>query len=113
MVTAELAVAITAILAVLVALIAVVLTVGAQMSCVDAAREGARAAARGESDGVVRAVVAKSAPPGASTTLEISGESVTVTVRATVRPFGGVVGSWTVDASATARLEPAGSGVPP
>ena len=50
MVTAETAVVLPVLLLVLVCAVAAVTVVGAQLRCVDAAREGARAAARGETD---------------------------------------------------------------
>src|SRR5688500_20233283 len=49
MVTAETAVVLPVLLLVLAGAVAAVTVVGAQLRCVDAAREGARAAARGES----------------------------------------------------------------
>ena len=51
MVTAETAVVLPVLLLVLAGAVAAVVVVGAQLRCVDAAREGARAAARGESGG--------------------------------------------------------------
>jgi hypothetical protein len=54
----------------------------ARIQCVDAARAGARAAARGESeDGVARAV-RSAAPPGARLEMTKEGELVRVAVRA-------------------------------
>ena len=53
MVTAETAVVLPVLLLVLLCAVAAVTVVGAQLRCVDAAREGARAAARGETDAVV------------------------------------------------------------
>ncbi len=62
MVTAETAVVLPVLLLVLAAVVAAVLVVGAQLRCVDAAREGARAAARGEDPAAVQALVARVAP---------------------------------------------------
>ena len=106
MVTAEIAVAIPAVVVLLGGLIAVVAAVAAQLRCVDAAREGARAAARGDPQSAVVAIARQAAPAGASVTVSTSGDSVTVTVRASTRPIGGLVGTYTVSSSATGRLEP-------
>lgn len=85
MVTAELAVAIPALVAVVVAL-AWMLSLGAgQAMTMQAARDGARAAARGESVAGVRRIVAD-VVPGAQVHVARSGASVVVTVRSTRRP---------------------------
>lgn len=85
MVTAELAVAIPALVAVVVAL-AWMLSLGAGQAMVhQAAREGARAAARGESTAEVRRIVGE-ALPGAQAQVGGSAEMVVVTVRSTRRP---------------------------
>lgn len=82
--TAEAAVAIPALMAVLALAIAVVVSVGAQLRCVDAARVGARVAARGDADtAVVRAAVA-AAPHGAHVTVRRRGDQVEVEVTADV-----------------------------
>ena len=57
MVTAETAVVLPVLLLVLAGAVAAMIVVGAQLRCVDAAREGARAAARGDPIGAVEAVV--------------------------------------------------------
>ncbi|SFP17895.1 TadE-like protein [Geodermatophilus dictyosporus] len=106
MVTAETAVVLPVLLLVLAAVVAAVVVVGAQLRCVDAAREGARAAARGEDPAVVRAVTARAAPDGAVTTVAVSGGEVRVTVRAEVVPVGPVRFGVEVGATAVARLEP-------
>ncbi|WP_194291596.1 TadE family type IV pilus minor pilin, partial [Cumulibacter manganitolerans] len=54
MVTAETALALPALVIVLGGLLTVIVAVSAQLRCVAAAREGARAAARGEPAAVVR-----------------------------------------------------------
>ncbi len=109
MVTAETAVVLPVLLVVLAAVVAAVVVVGAQARCVDAAREGARAAARGEDPAAVRALVAQVAPEGAATTIAVGGGEVRVTVRAEVGPPGPVRLGVDVGATAVARLEP---GVP-
>lgn len=106
MATAEIAVAIPAVVLLLGGLIAVVAAVAAQLRCVDAAREGARAAARGDPASAVVAIAQQAAPDGAAVSVSINGDTVTVTVRAPTRPIGGLVGTYTVTASATGRMEP-------
>ncbi|MBM7807179.1 Flp pilus assembly protein TadG [Geodermatophilus bullaregiensis] len=106
MVTAETAVVLPVLLLVLAAVVAAVVVVGAQLRCVDAAREGARAAARGEDLAVVRAVTASAAPDGALTTVSVEGAEVRVTVSAEVAPLGAVHLGVGVAATAVARLEP-------
>jgi Flp pilus assembly protein TadG len=85
MVTAELALAIPALVAVVVAL-AWLLSLGVTQGLVaQAAREGARAAARGESSGSVREV-ARQVAPEAAVTVRRSGRSVWVTASVTRTP---------------------------
>ncbi|WP_406211130.1 TadE family type IV pilus minor pilin [Kitasatospora sp. NBC_01560] len=57
-----------------------VLAAGAQIRCVDAARVGARAAARGEPDAV--AIAGSAAPPGAVVRIAMEADTVRVTVDA-------------------------------
>jgi hypothetical protein len=59
---------------------------GAQVRCVDAARDGARAAARGEPDVAVLAAAQAAAPAGAQVALARSGSRIVVVVRARVGP---------------------------
>ncbi|MGY1670938.1 TadE family type IV pilus minor pilin [Geodermatophilus sp. SYSU D00710] len=106
MVTAETAVVLPVLLLVLAAVVAAVLVVGAQLRCVDAAREGARAAARGEDPATVRALVARIAPDAAVTAVSVGGGEVRVTVRAEVAPVGPVSPGIGVGATAVARVEP-------
>ncbi|NIH66138.1 TadE family type IV pilus minor pilin [Modestobacter marinus] len=111
MVTAETAVVLPVLLAVLAGAVAAVVVVGAQLRCVDAAREGARAAARGEPAAVVRELVARAAPDGATTGLD-AGETVRVTVTATVEPLGPLPWRIEVSATATGVREPAAGYTP-
>jgi hypothetical protein len=110
MATAELAVVLPAVLFVLaVALSALGLAID-QVRCVDAARAGARAAARGDTAGAVAAVAARGAPAGASVATAISGQVVTVTVTAPPARLAGLVPvSARPRASATAERESAES----
>ena len=100
MVTAETAVVLPVLLFVLAGAVAAVVVVGAQLRCVDAAREGARAAARGDSAAEVARVADGAAPDGAAVQFAGSGESVEVTVTAMVSPLGPL--PWHVEVSATA-----------
>ncbi|WP_116112388.1 TadE family type IV pilus minor pilin [Austwickia chelonae] len=105
MVTAEFATALPAVVLVL------ALALGAgrysidQIRCVDAARAGARAAARGESPDVVGQVAKRGAPEGASVAISRSGGLVTVQVATTpsgLWPLSELPG---LSASATAEDE--------
>ena len=110
MVTAETAVVLPVLLLVLAGAVAAVTVVGAQLRCVDAAREGARAAARGEDTSVVTALTGRAAPDGAATTVSADGSTVTVTVVADVAPLGPVPLQVPVSASAVAQREPGTAG---
>jgi TadE-like protein len=113
MVTAETAVVLPVLLLVLAAAVAAVVVVGSQLRCVDAAREAARAAARGDSVAAVREVAARAAPPGAGTSVAESADTVRVTVTARVRPLGPAPIRLQVSATAVADREPgAGARVP-
>lgn len=75
--------------------------VTAHVRCVDAAREGARLAARGDDARAARAA-ADVGPPGATSTVRRDGDTVTVDVRAPVALVPGL----TVSATAVAAAEP-------
>ena len=113
MVTAETAVVLPVLLLVLAGAVAAVVVVGAQLRCVDAAREGARAAARGESASVVADLAARAAPDGAQVARRVTGDRVTVTVSARVHPLGPVPVAVTVSATATGLVEPGAVGTGP
>jgi Flp pilus assembly protein TadG len=107
MVTAEAALVLPVLVIVLAGAVSVVTVVGAQLRVVDAAREGVRAAARGEPVVEVVAVAQHVAPDGATVVPGApDGDLVTVTVRSSVRPLGTGLLAVTVESSATARLEP-------
>ena len=104
--TAELAVALPAVVLVLLALVVVVAAGSAQVRVVDAARAGARAASAGEPAARVDEVVSRVAGSAAAVTVDEATPWVTVTVRSSV------VGGWfsgplQVTATATAWLESA------
>ena len=104
--TAETAVVLPVLLLVLAAGVAAVVAVGGQLRCEDAAREGARAAARGESPAVVAELAGRAAPDGARVELSTAGETVTVTVTASLQPLGPVPLRVPVTATATGVREP-------
>ena len=110
MVTAETAVVLPVLLLVLAGAVAAVTVVGAQLRCVDAAREGARAAARGEDVATVRALVLRAAPAGMTVSVVHDGEDVRVGVSGRITPLGPVPLSVGVSAEAAGRLEPAVTG---
>lgn len=97
-VTAETAVVVPSLVLLLVMALWGVMAAARQIQCVDAARAGARAAARGESPEGVRAAVRSAAPSGTQTRTRRSGELVRVRVRV---PLPGP-GSLTVRVGATA-----------
>lgn len=78
--TAETAVALPALVLLAAMLIWAVLAAAAQIRCVDAARVGARAAARGEADPA--ALARSAAPPGADVRVAVDADTVRVTVDA-------------------------------
>ena len=105
MVTAELAVAIPAVVLVLAVCLAGLGAVIDQVRCVDAARLGARAAARGDSPARVRALTARAAPQGAQVSIGSAGGAVRVVVTATTGGWAGFVPSWSLLATATTPVE--------
>ncbi len=110
MVTAETAVVLPVLLLVLAGAVAVVTVVGAQLRCVDAAREGARAAARGESSEVVAELAGRVAPEGAATSVRDAGPRVHVTVTVEVAPLGPLPLRTRLSAEAVAQREPGAPG---
>lgn len=108
MVTAETAVALPVLVAVTLAMVWL-LTLGvAQMKVTDAAREAARALARGEPADRA-AALAERAAPGATVTIQAEAGMVVVTVQQDVSAPGGVLtgafGAAEVHSSATALVE--------
>ena len=82
--TAELAVALPAVMVALGAVLAVGQVAVAQVQCLDAARAGARAGARGDGAAVVADLV-REAAPGAVVSVRTSGARLTVVVTRRVR----------------------------
>jgi Flp pilus assembly protein TadG len=105
-VTAEFAVALPILVVVMAAGMAAVAIVGAQLRCIDAAREAARATARGESIATARQAALEAAPAGARVVVSVQGDRVFVAVSANVRFPAGLVPAITVDARVVGRAEP-------
>ena len=112
MATAELAVVLPALVLVVAAALTAVSVLLAQLRCVDAAREGARAAARGEPAAVARAAASRVAPAAAAIDIGTAGEEVRVTVSAIAGKGGGLLPTFRVTATAVAVREPEPAGVP-
>lgn len=107
-VTAETAVALPGLVLLFAAALWAVSLAGAQIACVDAARLGARAAARGEPPAAVRAAAARAAPPGASIRVRRGPDLTRVTVDARVASRLGIVMPVVrLEARAIAATEPA------
>jgi hypothetical protein len=112
MVTAELAAALPVLVLVVAVALAAVSVAAQHVRASDAAREAARAAARG--DPATGSRLAAEAAPGSSVTVSRSAERVTARVRLVVHPLGGWLPPVTVVEQAVAAVEPdAESGVPP
>jgi len=101
--TAEVAMALPALVVMLMVALTAVNAVRLQLECVDAAREAARAGARGDSGA---AAGARAAPTGAAVSVIESGETVVATVRVAVHPLGGRLPGFDVHATAVAAREP-------
>jgi hypothetical protein len=104
MVTAELAACLPVLLLVLAVAVTAVSAVGARVRVLDAAREAARVAARGDAAAAVR--VAHELAPGARLTLRRAGPLVVAVVRARLQPFGGWLPGPAVVGQAVAQVEP-------
>jgi Flp pilus assembly protein TadG len=108
--TAELAAGLPALVLLLLAGLTAVGAVTTRAGCLDAAREAALAAARGEPGS---AAGARYAPTGADISVSVSGDRVTATVRAPVRALGGRLPRISVSATAVAAVEPGTPGPHP
>lgn len=111
MVTAEFAVVLPAVVFVL------ALSLGAlglaldQVRCVDAARSGARAAARGDSYPAVLLVARRAAPSGALVSMDTSEDLVRVSVVSASRVAGSLLPAWLrASSTASAAQEPTDGG---
>jgi hypothetical protein len=102
-VTAELAVGLPALVLLVLAALTAVSAVVTKLQCVDAAREAARAAARGESGQPAGRQVA---PVGAGVSVAFRDDTVRATVAVQVRPLGPYLPGIPVTAQAVAECEP-------
>jgi hypothetical protein len=108
MVTAELAACLPVLMLVLAVAVSAVSVAGVRVRAQDAAREAARAAARGDPGGGRR--LAQQAAPGASVDVGAHGDEVVAVVRVTAHPLARWLPSLTVTERAVAAVEPS---VPP
>ena len=107
-VTAEIAAALPALVVIVVGAVWLVAIALAQLRCADAAREAARAAARGELPAVVSDLAESVGPDGASVRVRLGSDVVTVEVSAPVPvplPFAADLPAPVVHATAAAVLE--------
>jgi hypothetical protein len=74
-----------------------------KVRCIDAAREAARSAARGD-PGIPAGQ--RAAPEGASVSVRVEGDDVRATVRVVVHPLGPHLPGVVIDESAVAAVEP-------
>ncbi|MFF5261978.1 TadE family type IV pilus minor pilin [Actinomadura viridis] len=107
MVTAEIAVALPALVLVTALALWGVTAASVQLACTDGALSGARAAARGETVAAVRAVVIKALPAGASVRVHRDAHSSRVEIAVPVKAPGGArLPPLVIRADATAINEP-------
>jgi hypothetical protein len=105
MVTAELAACLPVLAIAVLAGFAALSVADQQVRAQDAAAEVARAEARGDPSAASR-LFGQTAPAGSTFTVATADGQITATVRLAVRPFGGVIGSYTVSERAVAAIEP-------
>jgi hypothetical protein len=114
-VTAELALTLPTLAIVLVIGIWLQSAVALRAQCLDAARAGARAAARGDTDPTIRSQLAAVLPSGAAVAITRTPASVTVRVETPVTAPAGIaelVGAQRVTAAATGPVETADATAP-
>lgn len=104
MVTAELAACLPVLVLVLAVALTAVAAVGTRVRLQDAAREAARAAARGD-PAAGRRLAAQDAP-GAEVATHRDGADVVAVVSTRVHPLGDVLPAFTVREQAVAAMEP-------
>ena len=112
MATAEVAVALPALVVLVAAGMTAVSVLTAQLRCVDAAREAARAAARGEDAAFVRSLAERTGPDGSDVQVTSGGQEVEVTVSAEADSVGGLLPAVRVRANAVVLREPESTGEP-
>jgi len=104
MVTAELAASLPVLMILLGVALSAVSVADQRVRAADAAREAARAAARGDSAAAAR--LARQAAPGAAVAISRSGDRVVAQVRIAVHPMGGWLPALQVVERAVAAAEP-------
>lgn len=104
-VTAETAVALPSLMLLLGVALAAIQAATTQLACVDAARVGARALARGEQHEAVRRLVLQVAPPGARSQISSDAAFARVELRAPVRLVPGLTAPFEVRAQAATPRE--------
>lgn len=105
-VTAETALVLPVLALAVAASVWLVHAVAVDIRCTDAAREAARALARGDTLTVATALARRAAPAGATVTLATEGDTATARVTMTVRAAR--LPGYTIDEVAVAALEPDG-----
>lgn len=105
MVTAETVVVLPVLVALLALLLGVLGHALDQASAVDVARNGARAAARGESPEAIKRAALAEAPPGSHVEVDETGSTVTVEVAAPPRSIFGLLSLPGPHAVSTALIE--------
>lgn len=105
-VTAETAVALPSLLLVLGIALGAVEAAATRVACIDAARIGARALARGEDPAAARSAAERAAPPHSHVSLHEDALDAEVTVRAPVRVGPLDLPSLTVAGHAVTPMEP-------
>lgn len=112
-VTAEAALVLPVLVLLLAVGVGTIAAVAAQLRCIDAAREAARATARGEAVQTARELAARAAPQGADIAIAVGTERVEVTVTATVSIGGGLLPPVRVTGTAVAVPEPSADAAGP
>lgn len=105
MATAELAACLPVLVLLLGVVISAVAVVSGAVHAQDAAREAARATARGDRSAALR--LANAAAPGAEVSITTRGADVSVRVHSTVEPLGELFPAFAVTGTAVAASEPA------
>jgi len=115
-VTAEVAIALPVLLTLLFLGIWLIGVVTANIRCIDAARDAARAVARGESPETAEEIGRRSAPANATVTISRTDSDIHVTVTATPHrnaPLLAVLPASPITAEATVQSEPTAEGTTP
>ncbi|WP_433164934.1 TadE family type IV pilus minor pilin [Kribbella sp. CA-247076] len=115
-VTAEIAIALPVLLTLLYLGVWLIGVVTTNIRCIDAARDVARAVARGESPETAQEIGRRTAPPNAAITITRTGPDIQVTITATPHrnaPLLSALPSTPITAKATLQSEPTSEAPPP